>query len=83
MLLENCDDTSATMAEREDIQRKGRMYRVAGAPNDVSYEDITHIHVPASKTTVMLCYVIMLQLMILAPTLFGIFSLLLSHAFSL
>ena len=56
MLLENCDDTSATMAEREDIQRKGRMYRVAGAPNDVSYEDITHIHVPASKTTVMLCY---------------------------
>ena len=31
------------------------MYCVAGAPNDVSYEDITHIHVPASKT---LCYVI-------------------------
>ena len=58
------------------------MYCVAGAPNNVSYEDITHIHVPASKTTVMLCYVIMLQL-ILAPTFFGIFSLLLSHAFSL
>ena len=36
------------------------MYCVAGAPNDVSYEDITHIHVPASKTTVMLCYVMLL-----------------------
>ena len=32
------------------------MYCVAGAPNDVSYKNITHIHVPTSKTTVMLCY---------------------------
>ena len=32
------------------------MYCVAGASNDVSYKNITHIHVPSSKTTVMLCY---------------------------
>ena len=39
----NCEDTSATTMERGEIQRKGRTYCVAGAPNDVSYKNNTHI----------------------------------------
>ena len=39
----NCEDTSATIMERGEIQRKGRTYCVAGAPNDASYKNNTHI----------------------------------------
>ena len=41
--VENCEDTSATIVERGEIQRKGRTYFLAGAPNDVSYKNNTHI----------------------------------------
>ena len=41
--VENCGDTSATIMERGEIQRKRRTYCVAGAPNDISYTNNTHI----------------------------------------
>ena len=41
--VENCEDTSATIMERGEIQRKRRTYCVAGAPNDISYTKNTHI----------------------------------------
>ena len=41
--VENCEDTSATMVEKGEIYKIGRKYSVAGAPNDVSYKNNTHI----------------------------------------
>ena len=35
--VENCKDTLAIMVGKGEIQKKGRTYCVAGAPNDVSY----------------------------------------------
>ena len=37
--VENCEDTSATIVERGEIQRKGRTYCLAEAPNDVSFKN--------------------------------------------
>ena len=36
--VEKCEDTSATMVEKGEIYKKGRIYCVAGAPNIVSYK---------------------------------------------
>ena len=41
--VKNCEGTLATVVERGEIQRKGRMYCVVGAPNDVSHKKNTHI----------------------------------------
>ena len=41
--LENCEDTSATMAQKGEIYRKGRTYSMAGAPNDVGFKNNSYI----------------------------------------
>ena len=41
--VENCEDTSVTMAEKENISKTGRTYCVAGAPNDFSSKNKRHI----------------------------------------
>ena len=38
----NCADTSATMAEKGEIMKRGRTHCVAEALNDVSYKNNTH-----------------------------------------
>ena len=43
--VENCDDTSATMAEKGKNSKNRRTYCLAGAPTDVSYKNNTHIPV--------------------------------------
>ena len=46
--IETSEDALATIEDRGEIQRKGRMYCVAGAPNDVSNKNNTHI--PSIRT---------------------------------
>ena len=41
--LENCEDTSATMAQKGEIYKKGRTYSMAGAPNDVGFKNNSYI----------------------------------------
>ena len=41
--LENCEDTSATMAQKGEIYKKGRTYSMAGAPNDVDFKNNSYI----------------------------------------
>ena len=41
--VENCEDMSATIVEKREIKKKGRTCYVAGASNDVSYKNNTHI----------------------------------------
>ena len=41
--VENCEDTSATMMEKGEIWKIGQTYRVVEAPNDISYQNNTHI----------------------------------------
>ena len=39
--VENCEDTPAIMEEKGETKKRGRTYRVAGAPNDVWYKNNT------------------------------------------
>ena len=43
--VQKCEDTSATMGEKGEIEKKGRTLTccVAGAPNDISYKSNTLI----------------------------------------
>ncbi|RMX39051.1 hypothetical protein pdam_00017603, partial [Pocillopora damicornis] len=47
--VENCDDTSATMAEKGKNSKNRRTYCLAGAPTDVSYKNNTHIPLYGQK----------------------------------
>ena len=40
--VENCEDTSATMVKKGEIEKKRRTYCEAGEPNSVSYKNNTH-----------------------------------------
>ena len=39
--VENCEDTPAIMEEKGETKKRGRTYCVAGAPNDVMYNNNT------------------------------------------
>ena len=40
--VENCEDTLAIMVQKGEIQKKGRMYCMTRAPNDVSFKNNAH-----------------------------------------